>query len=149
MHITTAEEILNKQSGWKALTGTTDFGVISDKALREGDAEHEMCRLALDIFVDRILGFVGSYFVKLDGEVDALVFAGGIGERGAILRKRVIDGVKCLGFELDDQKNDNPGEGVVSEIGYEGDRRTGKKILVVKTDEQLEMAKGVAREFMK
>lgn len=149
MHITTAEEILNKQSGWKALTGTTDFGVISAKALKEDDPQHEVCRLALDIFVDRILGFVGSYFVKLDGKVDALVFAGGIGEKGALLRRRVVTGVACLGFELDDVRNDNPGDAVISEIGYEGERRSGKKILVVKTDEQLEMAKGVAREFMK
>lgn len=100
MHITTAEEILNKKSGWKALTGTTDFGVISAKALDEADDGHEMCRLALDIFVDRVLGFVGDYYVKLEGKVDALVFAGGIGEKGALLRKRVVEGVKCLGFEL-------------------------------------------------
>lgn len=56
LHISTAEEILNKQSGWKALTGTTDFGVISRKA-EEGD---EDCKLAFDIFVDRIADFVGA-----------------------------------------------------------------------------------------
>jgi len=100
LHITAAEHILNKQSGWKALAGTTDFGVISAKALDERDPDHERCRLALDVFVDRVLGFVGAYFVALGGQCDALVFAGGIGEKGALLRKRVVDGVKCLGFEL-------------------------------------------------
>jgi len=100
LHITAAEDILNKRSGWKALTGTTDFGVISAKAADEQDPEHGRCRLALDIFVDRVLGFVGAYYVTLGGQCDALVFAGGIGEKGALLRKRVVDGVKCLGFEL-------------------------------------------------
>ena len=28
VHVTEAEEILNKRSGWNALTGTTDFGEI-------------------------------------------------------------------------------------------------------------------------
>src|SRR4051794_25655985 len=69
LHITTAEQILNKESGWKALTGTTDFGKISS-------SDDEKCRLAFDIFVDRILGYVGSYYVTLGGNVDALVFAG-------------------------------------------------------------------------
>jgi acetate kinase len=133
MHITQAEEILNKKSGWKSLTGTTDFGAISS-------SEKEQDRLAFDIFMDRILNYVGPYFTKLDGEVDALVFAGGIGEKGARLRKAVVDGVKCLGFELDDAKNENPGDQVVVDITAEGARF---KTLVCKTDEQLEMARGV------
>ncbi|KAF2126122.1 acetate kinase, partial [Dothidotthia symphoricarpi CBS 119687] len=94
LHITQAEEILNKSSGWKALTGTTDFGKISA-------SDREQDQLAFAIFVDRILNYVAPYFTKLDGEVDALVFAGGIGEKGERLRQAVVDGVRCLGFELD------------------------------------------------
>src|ERR1700710_2676893 len=76
LHISRAEEILNKESGWKALTGTTDFGSISSSS-------DPKMKLAFDIFVDRIIGYVGSYYVSLHGKVDALVFAGGIGEKGA------------------------------------------------------------------
>jgi acetate kinase len=130
MHITTAEQILNKESGWKALTGTTDFGKISS-------GEDDMCKLAFDIFVDRILGFVGSYYVTLRGEVDALVFAGGIGEKGVKLRQKVTEGVKCLGFELDEAKNEKPGEDVVEEITKEGSKH---KVLICKTDEQVSFA---------
>ncbi|OQN97986.1 hypothetical protein B0A48_16291 [Cryoendolithus antarcticus] len=68
MHVTQAEMILNKESGWKALTGTTDFGEVSKRA-EEGD---EMAKLAFEVFVDRVVGFVGSYYVKLGGKVDAL-----------------------------------------------------------------------------
>jgi len=139
MHITEAEQILNKESGWKALTGTTDFGSISQKA-EEGD---EKCKLAFDLFVDRILGFVGSYYVTLRGDVDALVFAGGIGEKGVQLRKAVVEGVKCLGFEIDNAKNGRPGGDVVEEITKEGAKH---RVLICQTDEQLEMARGCVAE---
>jgi acetate kinase len=140
MHITEAEQILNKESGWKVLAGTTDFGVISSKAI-SGKKEDEVCKLAFDIFVDRITDLVGAYYVKLGGKVDALVFAGGIGEKGALLRKAVVENVKCLGFELDEAANEKglgKGEETVVEIGKEGARH---KILVCQTDEQTEMAR--------
>ncbi|KAK5118328.1 hypothetical protein LTR62_002841 [Meristemomyces frigidus] len=137
LHITTAEEILNKKSGWKALTGTTDFGVISQKA-SEGD---EKCKLAFDIFVDRIVDFVAAYYVKLGGKVDALVFAGGIGEKGVQLREAVVAKVECLGFALDEGWNAKPGEQIVVEIGKEGHNH---KVLVCRTDEQAEMARECA-----
>jgi acetate kinase len=128
LHISTAEEILNKQSGWKALTGTTNFGEIATP-----DSPSEMHRLAFELVVDRVIGYVGSYFVKLEGRVDALVFAGGIGERSAYLRRVVGERCACLGFEVDDARNEAVGgEEVVTEIG--------KRMLVVKTDEDWEMA---------
>ena len=105
LHITTAEQILNKQSGWAAITGTTDFGEISAR-VEEGE---EKCKLAFEIFVDRLVGYVGSYYVKLGGEVDALIFAGGIREKGSMLREAVVKKAGCLGFELDGEKNAKPG----------------------------------------
>lgn len=132
LHITTAEQILNKESGWKALTGTTDFGTISSKA-EGGD---EKCKLAFDLMVDRILGFVGSYYVTLRGDVDAIVFAGGMGEKGLALRKAVIEGAKCLGFDIDQSKNEKPGEGVVEEITKRGARH---RVLICKTNEQVSL----------
>lgn len=109
------------------MTGTTDFGEISSS----GDPK---CKLAFDIFVDRILGFVGSYYVKLNGKVDALVFAGGIGEKAALLRTRVVEKCSCLGFELDQQTNNNAIEDVVRDIGKQDARH---RTLVCQTDEQV------------
>ena len=109
------------------MTGTTDFGKISSSDSPE-------CKLAFDIFVDRIIEFVGSYYVKLEGRVDALVFAGGIGEKGASLRFIVVEKCRCLGFELDDEKNNKSVERVVREIGKEGARH---RTLVCQTDEQV------------
>jgi acetate kinase len=133
MHITQAEEILNKKSGWQSLTGTTDFGKISASDRPED-------QLAFDIFVDRIGNYVAPYFTKLDGKVDALVFAGGIGEKGDRLRKEVVRGVRCLGFAIDDEMNERAVENVVTDISGKDSKY---KTLVVQTDEQLEMARGV------
>lgn len=140
MHITAAEEVLNKQSGWKALTGTTDFGEISAKAERG----EEGARLAFDLLVDRILDFVGAYYLKLRGEVDALVFAGGIGEKGSQLRTAVVDGVSCIGFAMDAKKNEEAAstDEVVFDLSASG---AAHKVLVCQTDEQLEMARGYAK----
>lgn len=130
LHISTAEEILNKKSGWKALTGTGDFAEI---AVSNAAAEK---KLALDIFVDRIVGYVGSYYVKLGGQVDALVFAGGIGEKSALLRRMIVDRVSCLGFAIDDARNNNIEDNPVFVIGEWDNKRT----LVCQTDEDFEMA---------
>ncbi|KAI7292382.1 acetate kinase, partial [Hortaea werneckii] len=138
MHITRAETILNKESGWKSLAGTTDFGALCEKAFpsppsssstnnnnnnnnNNNEEERELARLAFDILVTRIVDFIAAYYVKLSSDVDALVFAGGIGEKGSILRAAVVEKIKCLGFELDGDLNAGPsfkggGEDVVAEI---------------------------------
>jgi acetate kinase len=138
LHVTRAEEILNKESGWKALTGTTDFGVVSEKAA-QGD---EKAKLAFEVFVDRLVGYIGAYFVKLGGEVDALVFAGGIGEHGVDLRRAVVERVGCLGFEVDGGRNGGLKGEVVEDVGREDAK---KRVLVCKTDEQAEMAEECAQ----
>lgn len=157
MHISTAEEILNKQSGWKALTGTTDFGTIVSHAHSSSSSPEEAKKfqLAFSIFVDRIAGFVGSYFVQLQGQVDALVFAGGIGEKSAELRSAVLEKAECLGFKLDQAKNEKPTPGETAPANHEDDEgaksavtsiapdhgKDGKETLVCWTDEQYEMAR--------
>ncbi|RMY43915.1 hypothetical protein D0863_16288, partial [Hortaea werneckii] len=154
MHITRAETILNKESGWKSLAGTTDFGALCAKAFpsssssspsnpnNNNEEEGRLARLAFDILVSRIVDFIAAYYVKLSGEVDALVFAGGIGEKGSQLRKAVVEKIQCLGFELDGDLNAGPafkgGEDVVAEIGKSGAKH---RVVICQTDEQREMAR--------
>lgn len=146
LHISVAEAILNKESGWRALTGTTNFGVIADPS--SADPRHQ---LAFDLFVDRVCAYVGSYYVSLRGQVDALVFAGGIGERSDRLRRAVVENCACLGFEIDDVRNSSGGGGGGDEVVREIGSSTGRdgrahKVLVCSTDEQFEMARGAAED---
>ncbi len=91
--------------------------------------------------------FVGSYYVSLHGRVDALVFAGGIGERSALLRRAVVDQCACLGFALDPAANDVAGspddasDGPVTDISA---ATAAHRVLVCRTDEQFEMARWCA-----
>ncbi|KAF4122613.1 acetate kinase [Geosmithia morbida] len=141
LHISTAEEILNKKSGWSALAGTTDFSVIARRDTPER-------RLAFDLFVGRVAGYVGSYFVALEGRVDALVFAGGIGEKSAALREAVVHAVRCLGFAVDAKKNEDASSSssVVEDItaaatDTDAGSKSTPRVLVCQTDEQFEMAR--------
>ncbi|KAJ5467699.1 Acetate/Proprionate kinase [Penicillium sp. IBT 31633x] len=132
MHISTAEDILNKQSGWKALTGTTNFAEIAVP-----NPPSKAHKLAFDIFVDRILGYVGSYYVKLNAEIDGVVFSGGIGEKSALLRKTLVEKCQCLGLAIDDAANDKgPGdEETVKDISKGSGK--GPRVLVCQTNEQV------------
>jgi acetate kinase len=131
LHISRAEEILNKESGWRSLTGTTNFGTIAS-------SDEPKMKLAFDIVVDRISHYVGSYYVSLGGQVDALVFAGGIGEKSDFLRKRVTENAACLGFEVDPELNGKEIKDVVQDVGKMAARH---RTLVCQTDEQFEMAR--------
>ena len=131
LHISRAEEILNKESGWKSLTGTTDFGEIASSS-------KESHKLAFDILANRICSYIGSYYVALRGNVDGLVFAGGIGEKSDRLRKRVVDDTGCLGFAIDEEKNGLEVTDVVQDVGKDNAKH---RTLVCVTDEQYEMAR--------
>ncbi|KAF9891163.1 hypothetical protein FE257_005099 [Aspergillus nanangensis] len=135
MHISTAEEILNKQSGWKALTGTTDFSKIA-----VDNPPTPAHQLAFDILVDRIMGYLGSYFVKLDGRIDAVVFAGGIGEKSPLLRKTIIEKARCLGLAIDNVANEKGPADDQSIMEISQGQGSGPRVLICQTDEQYEMA---------
>ncbi|CAI6075368.1 unnamed protein product [Clonostachys chloroleuca] len=134
LHISKAEQILNKESGLSALTGTTDFAAIAGA----DRTRHPQHALAFDLFVDRVCAFIGSYYVSLEGKVDALVFAGGIGEKSASFRSAVVSNTGCLGFAISDAANDSIStEGSVTQDISSEDTRS--KVLVCRTDEQIEM----------
>ncbi|KAI5998691.1 Acetokinase family-domain-containing protein [Pisolithus albus] len=145
VHISDAERILNTEMGWKALAGTTDFGEIVRKAFPRSiseKADDNEYALAFDLLLDRILHFVGAYYLVLRGHVHALVFAGGVGEHSVELRSKVGEAVSCLGFAaVDERKNEGveKKKGVVVDIGTAG--QCEKRVLVCRTDEQGEMAR--------
>ncbi|KAF9223440.1 acetate and butyrate kinase [Gyrodon lividus] len=152
VHITRAEEILNTQAGWNALTGTTNFGEITRKADLSAPSSSTLenpYTLAFHIVLDRVLHYVGAYHLALRGKVDALVFAGGVGERSEELRRAIGEALNYLGYSAINEhvnKGLDHCEGIIVDIGrHDG----GKRMLVCRTDEQLEMAREclLAEEF--
>ena len=94
-------KILNKESGAWGVSGvSTDFRDIEREAAR-GD---ERSILALESRAYIIAQYIAKFIVTLNG-VDAITFAGGIGENGMEERERICNYLECFGIKLDKQKN--------------------------------------------
>lgn len=124
--------ILNKQSGVLAISGvSSDFRDIED-AVAKGN---ERAKLALEMFEYEIVKYVGSYIAALGG-LDALVFAGGIGENGPETRESIVNQLHTFGLKIDAEKNKARGKEV--DITGEG---SSAKIFIVPTNEELMIAR--------
>lgn len=125
------DRALNRESGLLGLAGVSDFRTLVERRER-GDADAE---LAFDVTVHRIRKYVGAYAAVL-GDLDALVFTGGIGERSAPLRAAVVDGLGVLGLRLDEVANaEGPAERRISAP------TSLAQVWVVPTDEEREIAR--------
>ncbi|KRK81360.1 acetate kinase [Loigolactobacillus coryniformis subsp. torquens DSM 20004 = KCTC 3535] len=123
---TDVTDILNNKSGLLGISGiSTDMRDL--KAAEQTDAR---AKLAIDIFVNRIVKYIGSYYTELGG-LDALIFSGGIGENDADIRARITRGIQALGIILDEQRNQKLREGVISPAG------ASTAVLLIPTDEEL------------
>ena len=130
------DKLLNKESGLKGLTGENDLRNI----LRRYEEKDPAAQLAIEIYVYRIKKYLGAYAAVL-GHLDAIVFTAGVGENSTFIRERVCDNLDILGLRLDPTKNSVVGK-VIQEI--QADERE-IKILVVPTNEELEIALQVLR----
>ena len=80
-------------------------GISSDpRALLPEENANERARLALALYVRRIVREIGALIAVLGG-LDMLVFTAGIGEHNAVLRERICDGLEWFGVELDRDRN--------------------------------------------
>ena len=73
-----------------------------EKAIADGD---ENARLALDMYVDRIVRYIAEYYLELQGEVDAIVFTAGVLENGAETRESIIEKLAPLGIKINREVN--------------------------------------------
>ena len=126
------ETILNKASGLQGISGiSSDMRQIL-QARSEGNTR---AKLAFDIYVHRLRSFIGAMLATLGG-VDALVFAGGIGEHAADVRAGACEGFEFLGLQLDPEKNAHAAadQDIASP-------NSAVRVVVVQTQEDWEIAK--------
>lgn len=98
-------DILNHKSGLLGISGLS-----SDmRDLRDVRDENERADLAIRIFCNRIVKYIGSYIAMMNG-VDAIVFTGGIGENSISTRKTICDSLTYLGLHMDEKANDVRGK---------------------------------------
>jgi acetate kinase len=92
------ETLLNRESGLAGFTGGEGDMQALEKRSAAGDQDAE---LAIDAFATGVRKYVGAYAALLGG-IDLLVFAGGIGEHSAEVRRRVCMGLEFMGLKADD-----------------------------------------------
>ncbi|EJV0519781.1 acetate kinase [Campylobacter lari] len=131
------DTIMNKKSGVYGICGFNDFRDIEAQI----EQNNEKARLALDMFCYRLSKYIGSYFAILP-RVDALIFTAGIGENDDIVRAKVCQRLAHLGFDIDLDKNAQLRNGEISK------KDSKIKILIVPTEEELEIAK-ITTELIK
>lgn len=93
-------DILQYESGLKALAGTNDMR----KILRDFLHGNENSHLAFEIFCYKAAKTIASYIVSLGG-LDMLVFSGGIGENAPLVRAGICEFLRPLGIFIHPKKN--------------------------------------------
>ena len=101
MDVDKLDEILNRASGLKGISGTSGDmrQIISEIAQGNSHAQ-----LAFDIYIHRLRSHIGAMLATLGG-LDALVFTGGVGENQPQVRAAACAGFEFLGVKLDLEKN--------------------------------------------
>jgi len=96
------------------------IGICGDNDVRSIlDSTDKKSKLALEMMIRRIKKYIGSYMALL-GRVDSIVFTGGIGENSEYIREKVIENINL----------------------------NSAKVLVIKTDEELEISRECIKSYM-
>ncbi|OIM21019.1 acetate kinase [Oenococcus oeni] len=125
--------VLNQKSG---LLGVSTISSDMRDLLDVYDT-NDHAKLAIDMFVGRVVDYIGQYYFELKG-ADALVFTAGIGENSVPIRKMIIDRLAFLGIKLDQDANDK--HGVETKITTDDSKMAA---YVIPTNEELEIARDV------
>ncbi len=125
---------LNKKCGVVGINGFSPDMRDNEDAAKAGN---ERAQLVYSMLAHRIKKYIGGYFALLNG-VDAIVFAGGVGENDANVRELATSDLEALGIVLDKEYNKTAPRGENVDL-------TGKnskvKIFRIPTNEELVIAR--------
>jgi acetate kinase len=99
MNYRRVDEVLNKESGLLGLCGKKDMRDIHSAVGKDASA-----RLAQDVFVHRLVKYIGAYIAVMGG-VNAIVFTGGIGENAWWIREKVLSHFDYAGVRFSKKEN--------------------------------------------
>ncbi|SFC87739.1 acetate kinase [Pseudoalteromonas denitrificans] len=123
------DELLNKKSGLLGLSELSNDCRIIEEAYEKQDPQ---AILALDVFCYRLAKYIASYTVPL-GQLDAIIFTGGIGENSSLIREKVINLLTIFGLSIDHDKN------LLARFGQSGiitNNKKGPQAIVIPTNEE-------------
>ena len=127
------QRMVNHESGLLGVSGASSD--MRDLLVRE--ARDVRAAEAVALFCYQAKKWIGSFAAALGG-IDTLVFAGGIGEHAPIVRERICDGLGFLGIALHRRRNAKNAPLISLDTGR-------VKVRVIRTDEELMIARSVCR----
>ena len=93
-------KLLNTESGLLGISGyTKDMETLVIDYLK-----NDRAKLAVDIYVAKIVNYIAQFYVNLDG-IDALIFTGTIGFKSSPIRELIVDKLKSVNIFIDKEKN--------------------------------------------
>jgi len=133
-----AERQLNKESGLLGLSMVSNDARDIREAAAGGNTD---AQLAIDVLVDSIRHWAGSFFFKMGG-AEVISFTAGMGENDPELRAAVCAGLEGLGAKIDAERNAKTIRGAEGVISTED---SAIKIVVIPANEELVIAREVYR----
>lgn len=127
---------LQTKGGLLGLAGESDLRLIMQR-WAQGDP---VAAVAFSKFVYHIQQKIGAYMAGMGG-LDAVVFTATAAERNFELRARLLQGLSCLGIDLDEERNDRlaGSEGIITT------HESPIKVAVMRTDEMGEVYRVVKK----
>jgi acetate kinase len=122
------DHLLNRESG---LLGLSEKSNDLRELLAFADKGDAKSQLALDVFTYRIKKYIGAYLAVL-GQIDGIIFTGGIGENSPDIRQHILTNLEPLGIHLDPTKN----EACTGREATLSTETSPIKIFVIPTDEE-------------
>ncbi len=127
------DHLVNHESGLLGVSETSPD--VRDLLVREG--VDVRAAEAIELFCYQAKKWIGAFAAALGG-LDTLVFSGGIGENAPEIRRRICEGLAFLGIALDEGRNASSALLISTDQGL-------VKVRVIRTDEELMIAKAAAR----
>ena len=126
------DTVLNKESGVLGVSGvSSDFRDL-ENAANDGNKRAD---IALKMFANRAKRYIAGYMAEV-GNIEAIVFTGGIGENSITMREDIMKGFEQFGIKLDPEKNNV--RGGCHLVSTEDSK---VKVFVIATNEELMIAR--------
>lgn len=122
---------LSKNGGFLGISGVSND---LREVIAAADEGNSRAKLAVDTFVDGIVGYIGMFTAYMGG-VDAIAFTGGIGQYSHRVRTAVLERLGYMGVILDTEKRENSKDSMIST------EDSKVKVYVLKTNEELMVAR--------
>ncbi|WP_018658869.1 acetate/propionate family kinase [Allofustis seminis] len=126
--------ILNYESGLQGLSGISNDMRDIEEAAASGN---HRAQIALDIYEDRVVKYIGQYATTMGG-LDVLIFTAGIGENATVMRENIVNKLKLFGAEINKDANNVRGKETIIST-----KDSKVAVLLIPTDEELMIARDV------